>query len=60
MNIEDIRSKAPSSAKYYRQKYGKIFYYKTDMIGSRYILYRYENERWQETILKDWSELSKL
>ncbi|ENW00158.1 hypothetical protein HUN33_00355 [Acinetobacter bereziniae] len=60
MNIEDIRINAPSSAKYFREKNGKTIYYKTAMIGSRHILYRYENETWEETTLKDWSELSEL
>lgn len=53
MNIEEIKANAPNGAKYYREKNGKIFYYTTDMIGSRRILYRYEDGGWEETILKD-------
>ncbi|EPQ1202362.1 hypothetical protein MZL57_000364 [Acinetobacter baumannii] len=60
MNIEEIKNTAPSGTKYYREKNGQILYYTTDMIGSRHILYRYENEKWEETTLNDWSVLSRL
>lgn len=55
-----IKKNAPSGAKYCREKNGEILYYTTDMIGSRHILYIYENDRWEETTLKDWSVLSEL
>ncbi|WP_198079321.1 hypothetical protein [Acinetobacter calcoaceticus] len=60
MTLEDIKANAPSGAKLFREKNGQILYYTTDMIGSRHILYRFENERWEETTLNDWSVLTYL
>ncbi|QNX06106.1 hypothetical protein [Acinetobacter seifertii] len=60
MTLEDIKANAPSGAKYFREKNGQIIYYTTDMIGSRHILYRFENERWEETTLNNWSVLTYL
>lgn len=60
VGLDAVNEIVPKGARFFREKNGEILYYKTDMIGSRQILYRFKNDRWEETTLNDWSVLTHL
>lgn len=60
VDLVEENKTTPKGARFFREKNGEILYYKTDMIGSRQILYRFKNDRWEETTLNDWSVLVHL